>query len=95
MTTKSIQVRMDDRLKKRVEKVLAELGIDVPTAVRMFFAQVATTGGIPFSLAGTSEDRYSERSLRMLDALAASAKRDEDLSVPFSSVDALLEDLRK
>lgn len=93
MATKSIQVRLDEKLKKRVEKVLAEIGVDVPTAVRMFFIKVAATGEIPFPLRAHKEDDYTPQQLRALDRLAAEAKKGKGLSRAFTSAKELIEDL--
>ena len=94
VATKSIQVRLDEKLKKRVEKVFASIGVDVPTAVRMFFMKVAATGEIPFSLQAHEEDRYSPEQIAALDRLAAEAKKGRGLSRAFSSAEELIEDLR-
>ena len=94
MATKSIQVRLDERLKKRVEKVLADIGVDVPTAVRMFFVKVAATGEIPFSLQAYPEDRYTPKQLKALDRLAEQAIKGKGVSRVFTSMDELIEDLR-
>ncbi|MEK7563748.1 MAG: type II toxin-antitoxin system RelB/DinJ family antitoxin [Patescibacteria group bacterium] len=94
MATKSVQVRLDADLKKRVEHVLNEIGVDVPTAVRIFFTKVAATGGIPFLLQTEEEDHYTPIQLRAFDRLAAEA-RNEKLSGPFSTVEELLADLNK
>ncbi|MBI3619195.1 type II toxin-antitoxin system RelB/DinJ family antitoxin [Candidatus Peregrinibacteria bacterium] len=95
MATKSIQVRLDHNLKKRVEKVLADIGVDMPTAVRIFFVKVAATGGIPFMLESPQQDEYTPEQIKKLDRLAAKAKRGIGLSGPFTNVDEMIEDLRK
>jgi DNA-damage-inducible protein J len=93
MATKSIQIRLEEKLKKRVEKVLDDLGMDVPTAVRIFFVQVAATGGIPFSLSGR-EERYPQHVIDAIDEMAAEAERGEGISRSFDSMEEMLKDLR-
>ena len=44
----TIQVRVTDKSKKNVEKILESLGLDVTTAVRMFFCRVEMDHGLPF-----------------------------------------------
>jgi len=44
----TIQVRVPDAQKKNVEKILASLGLDISTAVRMFLARVELDRGLPF-----------------------------------------------
>ena len=44
----SLQIRIDTQLKTTVEHILAEMGLDTSTAVRMFFAKIAKTKSLPF-----------------------------------------------
>ena len=44
----TIQVRVPDKSKKNVEKILESLGLDVTTAVRMFFCRIEIDHGLPF-----------------------------------------------
>ena len=48
MTT--VQVRTDDDLKAEVQKVLRELGLDMSSAINMYFRQIVLKQGIPFPL---------------------------------------------
>ena len=45
-----VQVRIDEKLKKEVSKVYENLGLDLSSAVRMFFKRSVQVGGIPFSV---------------------------------------------
>ncbi len=89
----SIQVRLDAALKKKVEGVLERMGIDVPTAVRMYFVKIAATGAIPFMLQDDFEDNYTPEQLAEIDRMAAEAKSGKDVAGPFSTVEELLHDL--
>jgi addiction module RelB/DinJ family antitoxin len=51
-----IQVRVDRPLKEEVNDIFSSLGIDMSTAVRMFFQRCKKVKGIPFSL--TLSDTY-------------------------------------
>lgn len=46
-----IQVRVDQELKEQAAAVFDSLGIDIPTAVRMFFKATVRMQGLPFSTA--------------------------------------------
>ncbi len=48
--TKAIQIRIDSKLKKEADKVFDELGLDTPTAIRMFLNKAVRTRSIPFRL---------------------------------------------
>lgn len=50
MATSVMQVRVDDELKIQAGAICEELGIDLPTAIRMFMKRVVLQKGIPFSM---------------------------------------------
>ena len=45
-----IEVRTDKTLKRDVQHILADLGLDLSTAVNMFLVQVRLRKGIPFPI---------------------------------------------
>lgn len=51
--TKTLQIRVDEDLRTEADDVLREIGLDVPSAVRIFLAKVVRTRGIPFELMAT------------------------------------------
>lgn len=94
MAQKNLQVRIDGNLRKRAEKVFKKIGIDTPTAIRVFFTKVADVGGIPFLL-HSDEDRYTPRQIAAMDRLAAKAWKEKNLSPAFSSMDEALQYLNQ
>ena len=44
----TLQIRIDDEIKRTVDILFAELGLDTPTAVRVFLAAAIDNNGIPF-----------------------------------------------
>ena len=50
-----IQVRIDKEDKDKAAKIFEEIGIDISTAVRMFFKKSIKVNGLPFS-ANDSDD---------------------------------------
>ena len=47
--TTLIQIRVDEQLKAEATDVLDRLGLDLPTAVRMFLKRIVLEQGLPFS----------------------------------------------
>jgi addiction module RelB/DinJ family antitoxin len=45
-----LQIRVDTKLKQDAENLFADLGLDTPTAVRLFLKQALAQNGIPFAL---------------------------------------------
>ena len=48
MAQAMVQVRVDKELKDRVSSVYEAVGMDLPTAIRMFFKKSILVGGLPF-----------------------------------------------
>jgi addiction module RelB/DinJ family antitoxin len=47
---KTLQVRLTDDLREEADSVLANMGLDMPTAIRLYLKKIIQTGGIPFQL---------------------------------------------
>jgi len=95
MAMKNIQVRLDEKLKNKAEKIFKKIGIDTPTAIRMFFLKVADVGGVPFSLMQDEfKDNYSPEQIAKIDRAVAEAQAGIGLSKPYTSVEELIKDLR-
>ena len=50
MAISVMQFRVDDELKAQATAVCENLGIDLPTALRMFMKRTVLVNGIPFSI---------------------------------------------
>ena len=50
MATTNIQVRVDPALKAEAEQLFSDIGLDMPTAIRLFLKQSVVNNGIPFPL---------------------------------------------
>ena len=45
-----LQLRVDDNLKREATEIYSQLGLDLPTAIRMFLTRSVQVKGIPFSM---------------------------------------------
>ena len=61
---KTIQVRVDDQLKKSADQLFSSLGLDTSTAIRMFLVASMREGGIPFNV-----KHRNERDLTIMEAI--------------------------
>ena len=88
MQNTSITIRTDKEIRDRVKKLYAALGIDMTTAVNIFFRQSLIHNGIPFEISLDVPNAAT---------LAAFEEGDKMINDPnsprYSSVDALFEDL--
>ena len=48
--TEIISIKIDSELKAEVEAILADLGLTIEEAIKMFLHQVVLCGGIPFEI---------------------------------------------
>ena len=46
----TLQIRIDDTLKKRADALFSSLGLDTSTAIRIFLTASIENAGIPFSV---------------------------------------------
>ncbi len=44
----TIQVRIDEKLKQDAKKVFEKMGLDMSSAIKLFFRQTARVQGLPF-----------------------------------------------
>jgi DNA-damage-inducible protein J len=58
--TSLLQVRIDTELKREAEKLFVEIGLDTPSAVRLFFKQSVARKAIPFPLVSMENRTNSE-----------------------------------
>ena len=71
MANSLLQLRIDDGLKKEASEIYAKLGLDLPTAIRMFLTRSVQVRGIPFSM------RLDE-DYKAYDAIAAMKRMSRD-----------------
>ena len=59
MAHTNVQIRVESALKKQADKVLDNIGLDMPTAFRVFLKKIVATRSIPFSLSEEAANPYS------------------------------------
>ncbi len=73
MSTSLIQVRVDEQLKDDVVHLYESMGIDISTAIRIFFKKSLVEGGIPFSMKASDKPYSSSAGLGALGQLRQQA----------------------
>jgi DNA-damage-inducible protein J len=86
MPTTNLNFRIDADLKRQAEQIFTELGLTMSTALTVFLRQTVRSNGIPFEL---RLDVPNEETLTAINDV--NLKR--NMSKPFDSVKALMEDL--
>lgn len=86
MSTTIVQVRMEPSLRDEASKTFEDLGLDLPTAIRIFLKKAVAVQGIPFDVRTEMPNEETLRAMRNIDA-------GKGLSRSFDSVAELMEDL--
>ena len=84
--TTSLNIRMDKTVKQQADKLFAELGLNMSTAVNIFVRTAVREHRIPFEV---SLDVPNAETLKAMDDV----EQDRKLQGPFHSVDELMRDL--
>ena len=75
MSTTLLQVKVDSELKKQVDNLFFEIGLDIPTAIRMLFKKAVCEGGIPFKVKKSKPDRKLLMALKEADDIAKNPEK--------------------
>ncbi len=89
----TIQVRVSDKNKKSVEKILESLGLDITTAVRMFLCRIEMDHGLPFPV--TQKRNLTVNGFTSeFEAEVLAAANDTEGSMEFENADDAVQYLR-
>ncbi|MBQ8849281.1 MAG: type II toxin-antitoxin system RelB/DinJ family antitoxin [Clostridia bacterium] len=86
MAKVSANISIDAETKAKAQIMLADLGMDLSTAVNIFLKQMLYEGGIPFAI---TRDIPNKLTLAAIE----SAEKRENTYGPFDSVDSMMEAL--
>jgi DNA-damage-inducible protein J len=86
MKSSVIRARIDNGLKAQASAVLAECGLDMSEALRLFLVQVVAAGGLPFAVRQPARRASAKRLKRMKREAQA---RDRELVAQGGAIDAM------
>lgn len=97
MALTNVQIRLETDLKNKAEKVFSDVGLDMPTAVRVFLQKVVATRSIPFLLSTAETIPYVFSAKEESEILQAAQEAGEPgkLSGPFKNANDLIAHLRR
>lgn len=73
MASSLVQIRLDDDLKSEASALYDALGLDLPTAIRMFIKRSVMVNGIPFSMTLPANECKAYRALRAMQEISETA----------------------
>lgn len=89
MSKVNVSIRIDAELKKQADTIFASMGLNITTAMNMFFRQVVRQGRIPFEIATDIPNAETVAAINEMDDMISGkipAKR-------YTSTDELFKDL--
>ena len=72
-----LQVRVDRGLKEQTAAIYDAIGIDLPTAIRMFFKRTVMVGGLPFEGRLIMHDNAAQSAFASMRQKVEAAQADE------------------
>lgn len=95
MASSLIQIRLDDDLKAEATALYEALGIDLPTAVRMFIKRSLMVKGIPFPMTLNEQEYKAESAVQAMQKLSAAAKQNGTANMSLEEINAEISAARK
>ena len=89
----TIQVRVDDELKKKSDMLFKELGTDTTSAIRIFLTQAVDYNGFPFEIKKKTKEPYHPLTEEEMLARLATARAHAEEG-RYRDADVVLSDLR-
>ena len=74
MSSSVFQMRLDDELKGEAAAIYEKLGLDLPTAIRMFLKRTILDNGIPFSMTLPKDPYCAEHAVEAMRQMSAAAQ---------------------
>lgn len=87
----TLQVRIDENTKKSAKKVLDKIGMDMSSAVKVYFKQIVITQGLPFPL--LTENRLTIQQEKEILKASEEAKRGVNVSGHFENPEDFIKEL--
>ena len=88
-TTSNMNIRMDKDVKEQAQRVFAQLGMDMTTAVNVFLRQVIRSNGFPFELSLDTPNEETMAALREVQEM----KKDPSIGKSYTDVDEMMKEL--
>ena len=88
MASSLIQIRLDDDLKAEATALYEALGIDLPTAVRMFIKRSLMVKGIPFPMTLNEQEYKAESAVQAMQELSDAAKQNGTVNMTLDEINA-------
>ena len=89
-----LQLRIDDNLRKEASDVYSQLGLDLPTAIRMFLTRSVQMRGIPFSMILPEENYKATAAVAAMKRMSNDAENAGVADMTLDEINAEIEAVR-
>ena len=95
MASYVMQIRIDEQLRNEASEVYERLGIDIPTAVRMFLKRSVLDNGIPFAMTLPKDNMIMSKAVKALNEIQENAMADGKVEMSLDEINAEIADTRR
>ncbi len=95
MASTLVQIRVDEDLKNEATSIFEQLGLDLPTAFRIFLKKSVEERGIPFSMRVNSEKKALKQANNILKMANKEAKKNKIQNLTLDEINAEIRAYRK
>ncbi len=95
MASTLVQIRVDEDLKNEATSIFEQLGLDLPTAFRIFLKKSVEERGIPFSMRVNSEKKSLKQANALLKQANKEAKRNKNQNLSLDEINDEIRAFRK
>lgn len=95
MASTLVQIRVDEDLKNEATDIFEQLGLDLPTAIRVFLKKSVEESGIPFNLKISSEKKNLKQADKILKKANKEAKKNGIQDISLDEINSEIKAYRK
>lgn len=95
MASTLVQIRVDEDLKNEATDIFERLGLDLPTAIRVFLKKSVEESGIPFNLKISSEKKNLKKADKILKKANKEAKKNGIQDISLDEINAEIKAYRQ
>ncbi len=95
MASTLVQIRVDEDLKNEATSIFEQLGLDLPTAFRIFLKKSVEERGIPFSMRVNSEKKALKQANNILKMANKEAKKNKIQNLTLDEINTEIRAYRK
>ncbi len=94
MASSLIQLRVDDKLKEEATNLYEKLGLDLPTAIRMFLTRSVQEEGVPFKMTLKKDSYKAEAAVRAMREISRTAEEEGISEMTLEEINAEISAVR-